>query len=66
MRAGDDTVFVWKRKRKSHGNRIFCVPQNGRVVFVISRLSYVVTRGLWCNIFLNAHAPNEEGDGSED
>ena len=23
-------------------------------------------RGRWCNIFLNAHAPNELSDGSKD
>jgi hypothetical protein len=34
--------FLWKRKRKSRGNRIFGIPQNGRVLFVTNRLSYVV------------------------
>ena len=33
---------------------------------VTNRLSYVVTRGRWYYIFLNAHAPNEESDGSKD
>lgn len=35
-------------------------------VWVTNRLSYVVTRGRWCNNFLNAHAPHELSDGPQD
>jgi hypothetical protein len=28
VRAGDYNFFLWKRKRKSIGNRIFCTPDN--------------------------------------
>ena len=32
-----------------------------RVEFVSVRVSYIVLRGLWCNIIdLNVHAPSEE------
>jgi hypothetical protein len=37
------------------------------VEFVSARMSYIVLRGRWCNIVLNAHAPTEEkGDDSKD
>ena len=32
-----------------------------RAEFVSDRISYIVPRGRWCNIFvLNVHAPSEE------
>jgi hypothetical protein len=35
-----------------------------RVEFVSDRMSYVVSRGLWCNIIvLNLHASTEEKSG---
>ena len=39
-----------------------------RVEFVSDRVSYIVLRGLWCNIIvLNVHAPSEEkSDESKD
>jgi len=39
-----------------------------RVEFVSDRVSYIILRGRWCNIFvLNVHAPSEEkSDDSKD
>jgi len=39
-----------------------------RVEFVSDRVSYIVLRGRWCNIFvLNVHAPSKEkSDDSKD
>ncbi|PNF17273.1 hypothetical protein B7P43_G05232 [Cryptotermes secundus] len=31
-----------------------------RVEFVSDRMSYLIVRGLWCDIFLNVHAPTED------
>jgi hypothetical protein len=32
-----------------------------RVEFVSDRMSYIILRGLWCNIIvLNVHAPTED------
>jgi hypothetical protein len=31
-----------------------------RLEFVSDRMSYIVLRGNWCNIFLNVHASSEE------
>ena len=30
------------------------------VEFVSNRVSYILLKGRWCNIFLNVHAPSEE------
>jgi hypothetical protein len=36
-----------------------------RVVFGSDRVSYIVLRGLWCNIIaVNVHAPSEEKSGN--
>jgi hypothetical protein len=38
-----------------------------RVEFVTDRVSYIVLRGCWCNIFLNVPAPSQEkSDDSKD
>jgi hypothetical protein len=68
VRAGDYNFF-YGRGNDSHqlGTRYFVhhtiVSAVKRVEFVSDRVSYIVLRGRWCNIFLNVHAPNEEKSG---
>jgi len=63
------SFFSMEMKRKlSIGNGSFCtdriVSAVKRVEFVSDRMSYIVLRGRWCNIFvLNGHAPSEEKSG---
>jgi hypothetical protein len=66
VRAGDYSLFLWKRKLKSSvENRIFVhhrlVSAVKREEFVSDRMLYIVLRGRWYNIIaLNVHAPSEE------
>jgi len=64
--AGDYNIF-YERGNKNHQlgtgffvhQRIVSAVKKGE--FVSNRLSYIVLRGLWCNIIvLNMHAPSEE------
>ena len=59
VRAANFNFFLWKMKQKSSiGKRIFVhhriVSAVKRVEFVGNRMSYIVLRGCWCNIVLNA------------
>jgi hypothetical protein len=64
--------FLWQRAGKSSIGNSFFVHQRivsaiKRVEFVSDRMSYIVLRGRWCNIVLNAHAPTgEKGDNPKD
>jgi hypothetical protein len=47
-------IFLWERKRKSSIEQV-------RVEFFSDRMSYIVLRVRWCNIFvLNVHAQSGE------
>jgi len=65
LRAGDFNFFNGKGNENQLGRGYFVdhriVSAVKRVEFVSDRLSYVVMRGRWCNIFvLNEHATSEE------
>jgi hypothetical protein len=73
VRAGDYTFFYGKQNESHQLGKGFFVHQRivsaiKRVDFVSDRMSYMVLRGLWCNIIvLNEHAPTEEkSDDSKD
>ena len=67
-----DYIFLYGKGNENHqlGIRYFVhhriVLAVERVEFVNDRVSYIVLRGRWCNIFvLNMRAPSEEkGDDS--
>ena len=73
VRAGD-YIFFYGRGNENHqlGTRFFVhhriVSAVKRVDFVSDRMSYIVVRGCWCNIFvLNVHSPSaEKSDDSKD
>jgi hypothetical protein len=71
-RAGDCTFFCRKGNENHQlGTGIFVhqrrVPAVKKVEFISDRMSYIVLRGRWCNIIvLNAHAPTEEENDSEE
>jgi exonuclease III len=72
VRAGEYTFFYGKGQENHQLRTGFFVHQRivsaiKRVEFVSDRMSYIVLRGCWCNIVLNAHPPTEgKGDDSKD
>ena len=69
VRAGDYSLFLWKKKRKSSvANKIFVhhrlVSAVEREEFVSDTILHLVLRGRRYNIIaLNVHAPSEEKSG---
>jgi hypothetical protein len=68
-----DYIFFYRKGNENHqmGTEFFVhhrvVSAVKRVEFVSNRMSYIVLRGHWYNIVLNAHAPSEEkSDDSKD
>ena len=70
VRAGDYNFFSYGKGNENQLGIEFLVHHHSivsavkRVEFVSDRLSYVVSRGRWCNIIvLNVHASTEENSG---
>ena len=64
-RAGYYTFFYGKGNENYPLGACFyvhqrIVPAVKRIKFVSDKMSYLVRRGHWCNIFPNAHAPTLE------
>jgi hypothetical protein len=68
----EDYTFVYKEGNEGHhlGAGFLYIRESVvmRVEYVNDRMSYVILRGRWCNIFvLNVHAPCEDkGDDVKD
>jgi hypothetical protein len=62
VRAGDYTFLCGKGNKNGQLRTGFLVHYRivsavKRVKFVSARILYIVLRGCWCGIILNAHAP---------
>jgi hypothetical protein len=62
VRAWDMFFFCWKSKENHQMEEDSCVSRNSVSCkcFVSDRMPFIIRKGRWCNIFLNARAPTEE------